>query len=314
MKKIIILPVLLIAAMFISSCEQVTNPVETKGKLFVTSEPQGAQIFVNDVNTNKVTPDTVEADAGIVNIKLSKEGYRDTTVQVSVSAGQTGVINVKLTAYPGGLNITSDPEGATIWLDGTSTGYITPHTFEGLTAGEHTVKLVLAHYVDTTFVVTVVPNAQTSITTVVLTPVYKTFGPVKLYETVGTTASQPSGLDLSSGNAYGISSSDKDKVDIYYSSDGFLVRSAAYHQNMTRNTYFKIGTGTNLSDGVDSPVKDNSWAESMSDRETHYVFLYDEDGNYSKLKIVNYGGGTPGEPAWIEVQWIYNTAENNTRF
>ena len=46
------------------------------------------------------------------------------------------------------------------------------------------------------------------------------YGPVTIYETAGTTASQPSGIDLSSGNAYGVSSTDKDKVDIYYSTDG----------------------------------------------------------------------------------------------
>ena len=52
----------------------------------------------------------------------------------------------------------------------------------------------------------------------------------------------------------------------------------------------------------------------MDDRETNYVFLYDHDGHYSKIKIVNYGGGNPGDPAWVEVQWLYNKTLGDVRF
>ena len=47
---------------------------------------------------------------------------------------------------------------------------------------------------------------------------------------------------------------------------------------------------------------------------SNYVFLYDHDGHYSKLKIVNSGGGVPGEPAWVEVQWYYNNTLLDNRF
>jgi len=242
MRRILIALLVLTGVWFLSSCEDVTEPVNTTGKLFVTSRPAGAKIYVNEEFSGKFTPDTITAEEGIVKITLTKDGYMDTTVSISITANQTGVLSVELK------------------------------------------------------------------------PIHVKYGPVKLWETIGTTAEQPSGLDLSSGNAYGISSDDKDKVDIYYSSDGFLVRSADYKSTLHRVTYFRTGDGTDLNDGTDSPAVSDSWAKSMGDRETHYVFLYDDDGHYSKIKIVNYGGGTPGEPAWIEVEWIYNKVRNNVSF
>ncbi|MCJ7553075.1 MAG: hypothetical protein MUO34_04250, partial [Ignavibacteriaceae bacterium] len=57
-----------------------------------------------------------------------------------------------------------------------------------------------------------------------------------------------------------------------------------------------------------------TWTDNIGDREANYVFLYDHDGNYSKLKIVNFGGGTPNNPAWVEVQWYYNKTMLDNRF
>lgn len=214
---------------------------------------------------------------------------------------------------PGFIFVSSIPSGAKVFLDGVNTNHVTPYVIPALGAGSYNVKLTLENFKDSTVAATVVVGEETHVN-VTLTPVFKTFGPVRLWETTGTTASQPSGLDLSSGMAYGISSANKVDVDIYYDSNGFLVRSSSNHTNMTRETFFKVGSASNLSDGVDSPAKDATWASSMTDRETNYVFLYDNDGNYSKLKITSYGGGTPDNPAWVEVQWIYNTAVGSKLF
>jgi hypothetical protein len=215
----------------------------------------------------------------------------------------------------GSIYLTSGPTNAQIWLNGTNQNKVTPDSLTNLDAGTFQITLKLDGYKDTTFSITVTAGVKTP-KNVVLTSnlLTETFGPVRLWETTGTTAAQPSGLQLSSGNAYGISSTDKGKVDIYYSSDGFLVRSADYSPSLTRVTYFKVGSGSTLTDGVDSPTQTNSWNKSMSDRETNYVFLFDNDGHYSKIIITNYGGGTPGNPAYVEVEWIYNKTAGDTRF
>jgi hypothetical protein len=141
------------------------------------------------------------------------------------------------------------------------------------------------------------------------------FGPKRLYETLGTGVNEPSGLDLSSGNAWGVSSDSSGLVDIYYSSTGFLVQSADLYTGLIRETDFLVGSATNLFDGVDSPFRNTgTWTNNIDDREPNYVFLYDHDGYYSKLKIVNWGGGVIGEPAWVEVQWYFNKTLLDNRF
>jgi hypothetical protein len=217
----------------------------------------------------------------------------------------------------GNLFVSSVPAGAQIWINGSNTTKVTPDTVKDIVPGVKTVTLKLQDYSDTTFSVSVSDNQTSVVSNVQLVSniFLQPFGPVRIWETVGTTAAQPSGLDLSTGMAYGISSVDKDKVDIYYSSNGFLVQSADLGSGMTRVTKFKVGTSTNLSDGTDSPLNTaGNWTSNMGDRETNYVFLYDNDGNYTKVKISSFGGGTPGNPAWVELTWLYNKTATDNRF
>lgn len=258
MKNLFALTLLMLSGLILLSCDSTDDPItptpDPKGSLFVSSIPSGAQIWVNGLNSNKVTPDTVtNLDPAVYNVTLKLQDYNDSTFQVSVSANQTSVVtNVELT----------------------SDIYLT------------------------------------------------SYGPVRIWETIGTTASQPSGLDLSSGNAYGVAGADKGNVDIYYSSTGtggqpFLVQSANLNttNGLTRETAFRVGSAGTLNDGLDSPLRSSgTWTNNMGDRETNYVFLYDDDGHYSKLKIVSFGGGTPGNPAWVEVEWFYNTTTDDNRF
>ncbi len=217
----------------------------------------------------------------------------------------------------GNIYITSQPSDAEIWIDGTNTTLVTPDTVEGVTEGLRTVTLKLQDYYDTTFTISVTGD-QTSVVgpVVLVTDIVTTlYGPVKIYETINTTASQPSGLDLSSGNPWGVSSDSSGLVDIYYSSTGYLVQSAHLASNLVRETDFLVASASNLFDGADSPLRNTgTWTTNIADTVTNYVFLYDHDGNYSKLKIVNMGGGTPNNPAWVEVQWYYNETMLDNRF
>jgi|WetSurSiteA1Bulk_404760.scaffolds.fasta_scaffold04221_2 hypothetical protein len=226
-------------------------------------------------------------------------------------------------AEPGSLYITSSPTGAQIWIDGDSTGYTTPDTITNLDEGMYNVTLRLQDYNDTTISISVVAGEMSILgpVTLVLNINNTLYGPVRIWETTGTTASQPSGLDLSSGIAYGVSSANNGLVDIYYSTDGtggqgYLVQSADLYPGLFRITKFFVGSGSNLFDGVDSPDKNTGpWTNNMGDREDNYVFLYDHDAHYSKIKIVSWGGGTiQTGPAWVEVQWYYNETPLDKRF
>ncbi len=218
---------------------------------------------------------------------------------------------------PGSIYVSSNPAGAQIWLDGVNKSLTTPDTITNVDKGVHTVTLKLQDYADTSFSISVNSGEMSVVSNVELSSnIFTTlFGPIKIYETSGTTTSQPSGLDLSTGTAYGVSSSQSDSVDIYYSSTGYLVQSADLYPSLIRVTAFFVGSSTNLFDGVNSQLRNNgTWTNNIGDRESNYVFLYDHDGHYSKLKIVNWGGGVPGEPAWVEVQWYYNKTVLDNRF
>ncbi len=250
MKKLILLLIIPVFGLLITSCDSSddpTSPVITEGNIFITSNPAGAEIWIDGVNTSQTTPDTIlDVNEGVRNITLKLTDYNDTTFALSVTAGQTSVVGP----------------------------------------------------------IALVSNIITTL-----------YGPVRIYETLGTSANEPSGLDLSSGTAYGVSSGQNGLVDIYYSSNGFLVQSADLYPGLIRVTKFFVGSDDNLFDGVDSPVRNTgTWTTGISDATTNYVFLYDHDGHYSKLKIVNMGGGVPGVPAWVEVQWYYNETMLDNRF
>lgn len=226
--------------------------------------------------------------------------------------------NDPITPAPeGNIFVSSNPAGAEIWIDGTNTLKTTADTIKNVDEGVHSITLKLEDYIDTTFSVSVT-GGQTSVVsnvTLVTNILTELFGPVRIYETTGTSANEPSGLDLSTGIAYGVSSDQNILVDIYYSSSGFLVQSADLYPNLIRETDFYVSSATNIFDGEDSPLRNTgTWTDNIGDREDNYVFLYDHDGNYSKLKIVNWGGGVIGEPAWVEVQWYYNSTVLDNRF
>lgn len=217
----------------------------------------------------------------------------------------------------GSILINSSPDSAQIFVDGSNTSKFTPDSVSNLSVGDHSVTLKLSGYRDTTITVPVVANQQTSkFVNLVSTLSVTNYGPKRIYESADPSASDPSGLDLSTGNAIAISTSDSIYADIYYSSSGYLVQSASLNSHMHRETFFRVGSGSNLSDGNDSPIYplDGPWNTSIGDRESNYVFLYDDDGNYSKLIISNFGGGTPGNPAWVELTWIYNNTGADNRF
>jgi len=255
MKKLALIFFIPIIGLIIASCDSTENPTtptpSTKGNIFITSSPAGAEIWIDGTNTNQTTPDTVkDVDEGVRSITLKLQDYFDSTFTLSVTAEQTSVV--------GSIVMVSD----------------------------------------------------------IMTTLY---GPVRIYESFGTTAAQPSGLDLSSGNAWGISSDSSGVVDIYYFSNAsgtsYLIQSADL-AGLIRETDFLVGSASNLFDEVDSPLRNTgTWTNNIDESENNYVFLYDHDGHYSKFLIVNRGGGTgPGDPAWIDAQWYYNNDVQDERF
>jgi hypothetical protein len=116
------------------------------GSIFVSSTPSGASVYLDDVDMNKITPCMLsEVVVGQHTIKLTKSDFFDTITTVSVSVGETLHLHENLAGY-GSLNISSDPSGAKVYLDGSHTGE-TPQNISTV-VGNHTIKLTKSDYDD----------------------------------------------------------------------------------------------------------------------------------------------------------------------
>jgi len=126
----------------------------TSGSLLVSSDPSGAQIFLDDIYTEKTTPDTVKPMApGNYQIKLSLTGFIDTTFSTTISTGilTSEYIFLKESDPQGEITLTSEPSGAAIIINNDSTGKTTPATFSNLKRGKYSIKLSLNLYEDINF-------------------------------------------------------------------------------------------------------------------------------------------------------------------
>ena len=145
--------------------------LHTYGWIIVSSNPSGADIFIDGVQQKETTPYTFPNIApGTHSVTVSKIGYLGQYKTITVSAGQP--VNVDVTIEPlkpdtGIISVRSTPPGAGIMLDGKYSGQATPYDFSGISPGVHTVEMTLVGYNSYTETVTVVPG-----TTVVVKKVW----------------------------------------------------------------------------------------------------------------------------------------------
>ncbi|GAB4286927.1 MAG: hypothetical protein Kow0098_02730 [Ignavibacteriaceae bacterium] len=97
----------LILVLLAEGCK--TNPpdspeiiIKPTGKIYVTSNIPGAEIYLDSQFTGSYTPDTISAEAGLRIIRLEKENYFPVELQVEVQADST--ISADLTLIPGAIN------------------------------------------------------------------------------------------------------------------------------------------------------------------------------------------------------------------
>jgi hypothetical protein len=217
----------------------------------------------------------------------------------------------------GSVNLSSTPSGAAILINNQPSGRNTPSVISDLDPGSINVTLRLDGYRDTTFSMTVTANFETP-RHVELTqnpPSLQNYSGLRIYE---RESNNLSGVNLSSGTVVGSGAANTDFFYVGLVGNARVIRSQHLRtpvpttQRMTR---FNNTTNTNLNDGVDSPVYQNTtaqWAFEKFD-DGNYTFIYDQDNHYSKLKITGSGQDGPFD-RWITVDIIYNNTVNDVRF
>jgi serine/threonine protein kinase len=116
--------------------------------LFVSSQPAGADVFINGDKQAGQTPVTLPLAPGKYNLVLRIPGYDAYSSQVEVRADGKSKIDAELRQKNGHVawaQINSSPNGAEIWIDGVATGQRTPARVE-IPSGIHNILLRLEGY------------------------------------------------------------------------------------------------------------------------------------------------------------------------
>jgi hypothetical protein len=127
------------SAAFAAAAAATATPPPVVGVVQVSSNPAGAQVFIDD-DPKGVTPLRVTMPPGEYTLQL-RNGTVTRVLPLTVEANATVQPFVDLVpslASSGRLEITSDPSGARVIIDGTSRG-VTPLVLAALPAGQHRV-------------------------------------------------------------------------------------------------------------------------------------------------------------------------------
>ncbi len=154
--------------------------------LRIYTNPSGAQIYIDGryIGTAPSTGLSVEVEAGTRTIMARLANYEDTTVNVTVKAGETRTVNINLPPIvrTGTLRIYTNPVGAQVYVDGVYKG-TAPSNGLSVTvdAGTRTITARLPDYEDATTTVTINPNETRSVT-LTLRPIPRT-GVLNIFST-----------------------------------------------------------------------------------------------------------------------------------
>ena len=125
--------------------------------LIILSAPSYAKIFIDDVDTGKLTREKVELPVGEYTVRLEKDNYESWDMTVTVKEGEFKEIRAELVKVPGvlppvvlpptvqGIYLTSSPSKATIYIDDVDTGKLTTEKIP-LDVGSYKVRVELEGY------------------------------------------------------------------------------------------------------------------------------------------------------------------------
>jgi serine/threonine protein kinase len=117
--------------------------------LYISSDPAGADVFINGAKQSGQTPVSLPLAAGQYNLVLRLQGFDPyvggVQVKDNVQTQLSTKLNPRSTSRIAWAQVRTEPSGAEILIDGNSSGKFTPARVE-LPAGMHTVTLKLSGF------------------------------------------------------------------------------------------------------------------------------------------------------------------------
>jgi len=128
----------------------VRYPEEEVGSIQVTSTPAGAAVFLDDEPTQWTTNTTIPGiPAGDHSVRVELDRYRIPDDRwVTVTRGANATVHFDLEPITGSIEVTSEPPGAWVYLNGVNRSVVTPATLENLVIGDYTVEVRAEGYED----------------------------------------------------------------------------------------------------------------------------------------------------------------------
>ncbi|MHC4662156.1 MAG: PEGA domain-containing protein [Planctomycetota bacterium] len=121
-----------------------------EGKLYVTCNVEGAKVKINGKEAGAAGEVIRGAPAGAVVLEVEAEGYAPCKQEVFVEESVINKVHVELKGMPVKVDIITEPDGATVYIDGKKQKEKTPCTIE-TTGGKHEIVLVKEGCADAVF-------------------------------------------------------------------------------------------------------------------------------------------------------------------
>ena len=90
-----------------------------------------------------------QVTVGQQQVTITKSGYKEVTINYTVTSNAVATVEAPATMKPkigGSLSVISTPSGAQVYIDNVNTGYATPHTFNPMITGTHTIYVTKTGY------------------------------------------------------------------------------------------------------------------------------------------------------------------------
>jgi len=132
------------------------------GNLSITSNPDEASVTVDNAYVGKTPLEIGGLAPGNYEIAFSRFGYEKFSTTAPVQAGSITEVHADLVRETGSLNVTTDPAGAEILLDGSNAG-ISPLTLNSIPTGSHILGTNLSGYTPQNQTVVIESGRETSV-------------------------------------------------------------------------------------------------------------------------------------------------------
>jgi serine/threonine protein kinase len=136
------------------------KPVILPGQITVTSVPDGAQVQIDGrTDPSWLTPYTITGlKPGQHSIALAKSGFNSESRSVEIASGAKSTVNMHLAQLGAALVISSQPNGASIYIDGKNVGHVTPTHITIGERGTHTILVRKDGYLDESTTLALTPG------------------------------------------------------------------------------------------------------------------------------------------------------------